>query len=415
MTVAPVGPRPSLRRGPLSDGRDARGRRESGIVTTNGHRHEVLGTHSLPSPHPLPHITTPHPPSSTFILSSPIAWTGVQDPRSPASGGPRPPESGGWPIQRPERAQNRVWPGRLPIRNTWHDRGVEGLGQGPSDQPLLRVSPRHGTLVALCLGRQRAARTVQVGSDGRLRLSPRPARPLSPPAGHRWHWIRRHPAQPDSPAIAADGDVNTIRKRTTPSSTTSSGCTSRTPPRKTESNTSVRSSAGGAVCARPGRLQAIDRGAASKRSEASVEARQAAGDLIWEGTVQLLEHEQRAFVQPNSIAFPARSQARLDRRDDELRGAGCGRKSRTSPPSTSLPHARRPERCARAHLAEDHPTRRPLAVARDQRRSALPAPRYQPPSDRRRPPTHLRRSAQLCRDPLCPTAVNRRRRSTVDV
>jgi hypothetical protein len=31
----------------------------------------------------------------------------------------------------------------------------------------------------------------------------------------------------------------------------------------------------------------------------SAEARQAADDLIWEGTVQLLEHEQRALVQPN--------------------------------------------------------------------------------------------------------------------
>ena len=32
---------------------------------------------------------------------------------------------------------------------------------------------------------------------------------------------------------------------------------------------------------------------------ASVSARQAADDLVWEGTVQLLEHEQRALVQPH--------------------------------------------------------------------------------------------------------------------
>ena len=32
---------------------------------------------------------------------------------------------------------------------------------------------------------------------------------------------------------------------------------------------------------------------------ASAEARRAAEDLIWEGNVQLLEHEQRALVQPN--------------------------------------------------------------------------------------------------------------------
>ena len=32
---------------------------------------------------------------------------------------------------------------------------------------------------------------------------------------------------------------------------------------------------------------------------ASAEARRTAEDLIWEGNVQLLEHEQRALVQPN--------------------------------------------------------------------------------------------------------------------
>jgi len=32
---------------------------------------------------------------------------------------------------------------------------------------------------------------------------------------------------------------------------------------------------------------------------ASAEARQRADDLIWEGNVELLEHEQRALVQPN--------------------------------------------------------------------------------------------------------------------
>ena len=32
---------------------------------------------------------------------------------------------------------------------------------------------------------------------------------------------------------------------------------------------------------------------------ASATARQAADDLIWEGNIQLLEHEQRALVQPH--------------------------------------------------------------------------------------------------------------------
>jgi hypothetical protein len=32
---------------------------------------------------------------------------------------------------------------------------------------------------------------------------------------------------------------------------------------------------------------------------ASAQARHTAGDLIWEGNVKLLEHEQRALVQPS--------------------------------------------------------------------------------------------------------------------
>jgi hypothetical protein len=47
-------------------------------------------------------------------------------------------------------------------------------------------------------------------------------------------------------------------------------------------------------------FEAIDQGRrVLEDGTASVEARQAADDLIWEGTLQLLEHEQRALVQPN--------------------------------------------------------------------------------------------------------------------
>jgi hypothetical protein len=47
-------------------------------------------------------------------------------------------------------------------------------------------------------------------------------------------------------------------------------------------------------------FEAIDRGRrALEAGAASAEARRAAEDLIWEGNVQLLEHEQRALVQPN--------------------------------------------------------------------------------------------------------------------
>ncbi len=47
-------------------------------------------------------------------------------------------------------------------------------------------------------------------------------------------------------------------------------------------------------------FEAIDQGRRILEDEtASAEARRAADDLIWEGNVQLLEHEQRALVQPN--------------------------------------------------------------------------------------------------------------------
>jgi hypothetical protein len=47
-------------------------------------------------------------------------------------------------------------------------------------------------------------------------------------------------------------------------------------------------------------FEAIDQGRRVLEDEmASAQARQRAGDLIWEGNVALLEHEQRALVQPN--------------------------------------------------------------------------------------------------------------------
>jgi len=47
-------------------------------------------------------------------------------------------------------------------------------------------------------------------------------------------------------------------------------------------------------------FEAIARGHRLREdATASAEARRAADDLIWEGNVQLLEHEQRALVQPN--------------------------------------------------------------------------------------------------------------------
>ena len=60
----------------------------------------------------------------------------------------------------------------------------------------------------------------------------------------------------------------------------------------------------------------------------------------------------------------------------------------------SLAHTRDPARRAGASVAEDHPLRRPLAVARDERRSPLPEVRCRHALGRRQPATHRRRSAR---------------------
>ena len=84
-------------------------------------------------------------------------------------------------------------------------------------------------------------------------------------------------------------------------------------------------------------FEAIDRGhRVLVDGTATPEARRAAGDLIWEGNVQLLEHEQRALVQPNldrlSCAF-ARLFSIGSALTFEVRGAR--QEARTSPRSTS--------------------------------------------------------------------------------
>jgi hypothetical protein len=98
---------------------------------------------------------------------------------------------------------------------------------------------------------------------------------------------------------------------------------------------------GDRVAPRPARpvlsgFEAIDRGRRVLEDRtASAVARRRADDLIWEGNVQLLEHEQRALVQPNfdglSCAFARLvsigSATRFEVRE-------CGTSSRTSPRST---------------------------------------------------------------------------------
>ena len=190
---------------------------------------------------------------------------------------------------------------RPPERDAGHDRGVEGGGRRSADQPVLRIPPQHGDLVTLCLDLQTPARVLQVGRDGRHRVAPRPARPLPAPAGHRSHRLRGHPTQPGSPEAAADGGrehdsgdeqrhlqrhllgsprVRHRRRRDrTPTRSPASGAPLRTHPRRLRGDRPRTPCPGGRT--------------------ASAAARRTADDLIWAGNVQLLEHEQRALVQPN--------------------------------------------------------------------------------------------------------------------
>ena len=287
--------------------------------------------------------------------------------------------------------------------------GWKALADGLLTDQCLRVPPQRGDLVTLCLDLQAPARLLQVGRDGRDRVAPRPARPLPAPAGHRSHRLRGHPAQPGSPQAAADGgrehdpgdEQRHLRRHLLgPPRLRHRRRRDRTPP---------RSPASGAATTRPSspasRRSTTD--AASWRTRRRPrEARRAADDLIWEGNVQLLEHEQRALVQPNfdrlSCAF-ARLVSIGSATSFEVRGVRQEVAYFTSfylySLTRGIPHALRARR-----VAEDHPLRRPLALARDERRSPLPEVRCRHAPDRRQPATHPRRSARLRVDPLRPAA-----------
>ena len=142
----------------------------------------------------------------------------------------------------------------------------------------------------------------------------------------------------------------------------------------------------------------------------STEARRVAENLIWEGNVQLLEHEQRALVQPCfdrlSCAF-ARVISLGSATTFEARGMRHEAAYFTSFYLSSLmrgvPHV-----VGAKGWPTNHALRRPLVLARGERHSPLPETRCRRAQDRRRPATHLRRSAQLRIDALCtpPSAPN---------
>ena len=161
-------------------------------------------------------------------------------------------------------------------------------------------------------------------------------------------------------------------------------------------------------------FEAIDQGRRVFDDEtASPEARGTATELIWRGNIQLLEHEQRALVQPNldrlSCAF-----ARLFSVGSALNFQVRGPRREICVLHLVLPslvHTRGAANATRADVAENHPLRRPLGMDRDKHRSPLPAIRCRHPPGRRQPASYLRRSARLrigAVRPAAPAATGRR-------
>ena len=201
----------------------------------------------------------------------------------------------------PRPARPSATRARPPERDAGHDRRLEGAGGRSPDRPVLRVPPQPGDLVALRLDLQVPARMPQVGRDGRVRVAPRPARAVPAPAGRGSHRLRGHPAQPRPPEAAADDgrqhdprdEQRHLRRHLLGAPRVRHGRRrDRVPPRAPAAERHYAPVLSG--------FEAIDRGRRVLEDRtASAEARRAAEDLIWEGNVQLLEHEQRALVQPN--------------------------------------------------------------------------------------------------------------------
>jgi hypothetical protein len=152
-------------------------------------------------------------------------------------------------------------------------------------------------------------------------------------------------------------------------------------------------------------FEAIDRGRRVLEDRtATAEARRAAEDLIWEGNVLLLEHEQRALVQPNldGLSCPF---ARLFSIGSALSFEVRGRRGLLLHLVLLLrAHRRHPASPPCAGVAADHPLRRPLALDRDVHRPPLPETRRPHAPGRRQSAPRLRRSARLRVEPLRPTA-----------
>ena len=168
------------------------------------------------------------------------------------------------------------------------------------------------------------------------------------------------------------------------------------------------SASGAPLCARPLRLRGDRPGTPCPGGRERVRGGSTDGRESHLGGQRPAPRARAAHLgatQLRSPLVPVR-QARLDRLGHELRGAWtCGRRLSyfTSfylySVTRGIPYGLRA-----ASVAEDHPLRRPLALARDERRPPLPEIRCRHAPDRRQPAPHLRRGARLRVDPLRATA-----------
>ena len=175
---------------------------------------------------------------------------------------------------------------------------------------------------------------------------------------------------------------------------------------------------GAALRRRPLGFEAIERGRRILEDPtARPEDRRRAEALIWEGNVQLLEHEQRALVQPNLDRLSCRF-ARLfsigSALSFEVRGVRHEASYFTSFYLYALTRGV-PRPCMRAR-GRGSPATTTAGVGSRPASSPLPEARRRHAPGRRRPAPHLRGGARLrvepLRPPARPDALRRRRRSS---
>ena len=253
---------------------------------------------------------------------------------------------------------------------------------------------------------------LHVGRDGRERVAPHPARPVPPPADADRTGFVDIPHSLGRRKLLLKEDVDTIRATNNAIFVDSCWVLLAYVTAGDGIGRRARPAAGGTAqrtC--PGRLEAIDQGRrVLAAATASAAARQAACDLIWQGNVELLRHEQRAVVQPNfdrlSCAFARRITI----------GSATSFEARGVRRAGGVPHLVRPRLAQPGDPARLREPAWPRITRFDDRGRwlvtsvvpPLPADRCRHVPDQRQPAAHLRRGAPPRVGPLRPARHRRK-------